>query len=119
MTRRPCATVREGRKCGVWGAIPNPLRTFTKPYQGERRGAGGQWVERDERSFRVAEAMPNAWLWLDGEAMRAQCEAVGVDAERALAAELVAYDDKRLWEYDRGFGIARRSPTENEETIYD
>lgn len=103
------------------GRDPESLEDIheTFVYQGERRGAGGQWVERDERSFRVAEAMPNAWLWLDGEAMRAQCEAVGVDAERALAAELVAYDDKRLWEYDRGFGIARRSPTENEETIYD
>ena len=54
-------------------------------YQGERRGTGGQWVERDERSFREVDALPNAWLWLDAETMRAQCEAVGVDEERALS----------------------------------
>lgn len=113
---------RAGRS-EMWrlGRDPESLEDIheTFVYQGERRGAGGQWVERDERSFRVTEALPNAWLWLDGEAMRAMCEAVGVDEERALTAELVAYDDAYLWEYDRGFGIARRSPTENEETIYD
>lgn len=46
-------------------------------YQGERRGSGGQWVERDERSFREVDALPNAWLWLDAETMRAQCELSG------------------------------------------
>ena len=77
-------------------------------YQGERRGSGGQWVERDERSFREVDALPNAWLWLDAETMRAQCEAVGMDEERALSAELVSYSDTDRWEYDKGFGIVRR-----------
>ena len=81
-------------------------------YQGERRGTGGQWVERDERSFREVDALPNAWLWLDAETMRAQCEAVGVDEERALSAELVSYSDTDRWEYDKGFGIVRRPAAE-------
>lgn len=81
-------------------------------YQGERRGSGGQWVERDERSFREVDALPNAWLWLDAETMRAQCEAVGVDEERALSAELVSYSDTDRWEYDKGFGIVRRPAAE-------
>lgn len=81
-------------------------------YQGERRGMGGQWVERDERSFREVDALPNAWLWLDAETMRAQCEAVGVDEARALVAELVSYGDRDRWEYDKGFGIVRRQAAE-------
>lgn len=81
-------------------------------YQGERRGTGGQWVERDERSFREIDALPNAWLWLDAETMRAQCRAVGVDEARALSAELTSYSDTDRWEYDKGFGIVRRPAAE-------
>jgi hypothetical protein len=81
-------------------------------YQGERRGTGGQWVERDERSFREVDALPNACLRLDAETMRAQCEAVGMDEERALSAELVSYSDTDRWEYDKGFGIVRRPAAE-------
>lgn len=81
-------------------------------YQGERRGAAGQWVERDARSFRVVEALPNAWLWLDAAALRAQCDANGVDESRALAVELTAYDETSVWEYDKGFGIVRRPAAE-------
>lgn len=77
-------------------------------HQGERRGAGGQWVERDARSFREVDALPNAWLWLDAETMRARSEAAGVDESRALCAELVAYGDADGWDYDKGFGIVRR-----------
>lgn len=43
---------------------------------------------------------------------RAQCEAVGVDEERALSAELVSYSDTDRWEYDKGFGIVRRPAAE-------
>ena len=69
-------------------------------------------MERDERSFREVDPLPNAWLWLDAETMRAQCKAVGVDEERALSAELVSYSDTDRWEYDKGFGIVRRPAAE-------
>ncbi len=77
-------------------------------YQGKDRGREGLWVERDASSFRVVEALPNAWLWLDTDAMRDRCAALGVDAERAMAAELVAYGKEGFWEYDVGFGMVRR-----------
>lgn len=86
---------------------PEPVyETFV--YQGEVRGRGGQWVERDTASFREVEEKPNAWLWLDVETMQACCEQAGVDAERAMAVELVAFEQDGFWEYDRGFGVARR-----------
>lgn len=92
----------------------NALGMFTRHLCIRENGAAqvaSGW-ERDERSFREVDALPNAWLWLDAETMRAQCEAVGVDEERALSAELVSYSDTDRWEYDKGFGIVRRPAAE-------
>lgn len=80
--------------------------------QGERRDTGGQWMERGERSFHEVNALPSAWLWLDAETVRAQYEAIRVDEERALSAELVSYSNANRWEYDKGLDIARRPAAE-------
>lgn len=76
-------------------------------YQGERRGlAVSGW---SATSVPSGKSMPCQCMALAGCRNHArQCEAVGVDEERALSAELVSYSDTDRWEYDKGFGIVRR-----------